>query len=91
MHYVSDHRMDRLRRQPADRRDIQHENALLLNRYCLLYEEFSHAMNFGDIGRVETCLVSWILIFRATGKHKYATHMTRFLSDVHFLYPDHFG
>jgi hypothetical protein len=44
-------------------------------------------MNMGDIGRVETCLSSWILIFKAVKKHKYAAHISRYLSDVHFLYP----
>lgn len=32
----------------------QFENALLLNKYFLLYEELSYAMNSGDIGRIET-------------------------------------
>lgn len=86
--YVANHRMTRLRQQPVAHRDQQYENALLLNKYFLLYEEISHAMNFGDIGRVETCLVPWIFIFRATGKHKYATHMIKFLSNVHFVYPE---
>ena len=45
-------------------------------------------MNTGDIGRVETCIVAWILIFKATGKYKYATHMTEFLMNVYFVYPD---
>jgi hypothetical protein len=65
----------------------QLENSLLLNRYSLLYEELSYAMNMGDIGRVETCLSSWILIFKAVKKHKYVAHISRYLSDVHFLYP----
>jgi hypothetical protein len=56
--YVADHNLSKLRNQPQARRDEQYENAILLNKYCLLYEELSHAMNFGDIGRVETCLVT---------------------------------
>jgi len=58
-----------------------------MQQYFLLYEELSHAMNKGDIGRVETCIVQWILILKAVGKHKYATHMTNFLIHVHFVYP----
>lgn len=73
--------------EPADLWDQQLENSLLLNRYCLLYEEFSYAMNTGDIGRVETCLASWILVFKAAKKHKCAAHISWYLSDVHFLYP----
>ncbi|CAK5275025.1 unnamed protein product, partial [Mycena citricolor] len=53
----------------------------------LLYEEITHAMNHGDIGRVETCFPAWIYIFKGTGKHKYAAHMIKFLRDVHFIYP----
>jgi len=53
-----------------------------------LYEELSYALNSGDIGRVETCIVAWILIFKATGKHKYATQMTDFLYNIHFTYPE---
>jgi len=78
--------MQRLRAQPEAQRDAQYENSLLLNKYCLLYEEISHTMNTGDIRRVEACLVPWIFIFKATGKHKYTAHMLRFLRDVHFLY-----
>jgi len=67
---------------------MQHENTVILNKYLLLYEELTHAMNSGDIGRVEMCIVAWILIFKATGKHKYTTHMTEFLMNVHFIYPE---
>ncbi|KAG6875407.1 hypothetical protein C0992_003987, partial [Termitomyces sp. T32_za158] len=85
--YVADFRTERLLRQPAAQRDQQNENALLVNKYFLLYEEISHAMNYGDIGRLETCLLPWIFIFKATGKHKYASHMMTFLCNVHFVYP----
>lgn len=88
LNYISGTRLDRDRNtEPIDLRDRQYENSLLLNRYCLLYEELSYAMNTGDIGRVETCLASWILVFKAVKKHKYAAHISRYLSDVHFLYP----
>jgi hypothetical protein len=68
-------------------RDEQFENAIILNRYFLLYEEINYAMNAGDVGRVETCLRTWIFIFRATGKHKYAAHLTNYLIDVHYTFP----
>ncbi|KAG1803053.1 hypothetical protein EV424DRAFT_1474635 [Suillus variegatus] len=76
------------RHYSAAERDQQHENGLLLNKYVLLYEELSYAMNFGDIGRLKTCLVTWILMFKATGKHKYANVMSEFLCNVHFVYPE---
>ncbi|KAF9234053.1 hypothetical protein BU15DRAFT_66045 [Melanogaster broomeanus] len=85
--YVATHRLQRMRAKQETMRDVQFENALLLNKYFLLYEELSYVMNCGDIGRVEACIVSWIPILKAVGKHKYATHMTNFLLNVHFLYP----
>ncbi|KAI0052951.1 hypothetical protein FA95DRAFT_1482269 [Auriscalpium vulgare] len=69
-------------------RDQQYENTLILHQYLLLYEELSYSMNAGDMGRIETVVPSWIWIFRATGKHKYASGMLRFMTDVHFLYPE---
>ncbi|KAG1889573.1 hypothetical protein F4604DRAFT_2016744 [Suillus subluteus] len=47
--YVADHKIRRMRNKSAAERDQQHENGLLLNKYVLLYEELSYAMNFGDI------------------------------------------
>ncbi|KAL4065977.1 hypothetical protein J3A83DRAFT_4099077 [Scleroderma citrinum] len=67
--------------------DMQSEHALLLNKYFLLYEEITYTMNLGDIGHIETCIISWIPILKTVGKHKYATHMANFLLDVHFVYP----
>lgn len=80
--------MHKLRRAQRAARDQQHENILLMHQYFLLYEELSWAMNAGDIGRVETLFPAWIYLFKATGKHKYATQMERFLTDVHFVYPE---
>ncbi|KAG1862649.1 hypothetical protein F4604DRAFT_1957361 [Suillus subluteus] len=86
--YVADHKIRRMWKKSAAERDQQHENGLLLNKYVLLYEELSYAMNFGDIGRLETCLITWILMFKATSKHKYANAMSEFLCNVHFVYPE---
>ncbi|KIJ10329.1 hypothetical protein PAXINDRAFT_157655 [Paxillus involutus ATCC 200175] len=85
--YIATHRLQRMRNKPEKEWDLQHENALLLNKYFLLYEELSYAMNHSDIGHVETCIVSWIPILKAIGKHKYASHMTNFLLNMHFVYP----
>ncbi|KAJ7213661.1 hypothetical protein C8J57DRAFT_1096749 [Mycena rebaudengoi] len=75
------------RSKAAASRDEQHENILLLHQYLLLYEETLFAMNRGDIGRLETVFPLWIAILRAVGKHKYSAHMTKYLTDVHFVYP----
>lgn len=76
------------RHDSIDKRDMQRENVLLRVQLFLLYEELSFGMNEGDTGRVEVCLPAWIAVFKATGKHKYAKQMARFLSDVHFVYPE---
>jgi hypothetical protein len=76
------------RRKPAATRDYQHENIQIMHQYFMLYEELSHSMNFGDIGRVETCFPEWVYILKATGKHKYATAMVKQLTDIHFVYPN---
>ncbi|KAJ7200531.1 hypothetical protein GGX14DRAFT_571939 [Mycena pura] len=89
-HYVAgaeDLNIFELRCKPSAERDQQHENILQMHQYFCLYEEMSFAMNYGDIGRVETLFPPWIYIFKAVGKHKYATHMVKFMTDVHFVYP----
>ncbi|KAG1724796.1 hypothetical protein EDB19DRAFT_1644343, partial [Suillus lakei] len=48
--YVADHRLQRMRSKNVTQRDGEYENALLLNKYMLLYEELSFAMNTGDVG-----------------------------------------
>lgn len=85
--YVAAGSFEKSRRRPDCERDMEFENSLLKNQVYLLYEEISYAMNAGDIGRVEHCLVSWVPLFKATGKNKYASQVTSFLIDLHYLYP----
>ncbi|KAI0313654.1 hypothetical protein OF83DRAFT_1086186 [Amylostereum chailletii] len=75
------------RDQNPSTKDTDFENSQLRNKSYLIYEEISYAMNQGDIGRLEESLAEWILIFKGTGKHKYAYQMEKFLLDVHFLFP----
>jgi hypothetical protein len=70
------------------RRDAQFENALRREQIFLLYEEITYAMNYGDIGRLETCFMPWAFIFQGCGKHKYAAELVRYLTSVHFIYPE---
>ena len=61
---------------------------ILREEHFLLYEEISHCLNYGDIGRIETCFFPWIyIIFLGCGKHKYVTEMRRYLENVHFMHP----
>ncbi|KAF7969309.1 hypothetical protein HWV62_27741 [Athelia sp. TMB] len=91
LHYVAGYEANifEMRAEHAlSERDCQRENILLMQQYFLLYEEITFAMNYGDIGRLETLWPAWIYIFKATGKHKYAAHMTSFMTDIHFVYPE---
>ncbi|KZT73987.1 hypothetical protein DAEQUDRAFT_660790, partial [Daedalea quercina L-15889] len=85
--YVADTHLSEQRYNSPAIRDEQFENTRMRERYFLLYEELTWAMNAGDIGRVEDCFLPWIFIFKGCGKHKYATQMVRFLHDLHFVYP----
>jgi hypothetical protein len=68
-------------------RDIRFENQALRKQHSLLYLELSHAMNHGDVGRILRVFPYWIAIFTATGKHKYAAHMTQFKTYLDHVYP----
>jgi len=83
---IEDLSLERLK--PNLERDEVFENAQLINVYLALYEELSYAMNFGNIGQVETCILTWIPLFKSTGKHIYATYLEQFLLDLHFKYPE---
>ena len=67
-------------------RDKIFENQTLRNRDELLYLETSHAMNAGDIGRVEATFLPWIYMFKATGKHKYGVQMLWFVLKMRHVY-----
>lgn len=89
-HYVAGGDMDifSVWNKGATEQDEQNKNILLMHQYFLLYEEITYAMNQGDVGRLKTLFPPWISIFHATGKHKYAAHMTSFLTDIYFVYPE---
>lgn len=72
-------------RNKSDRDQI-FENQVLRNRDELLYLELHHAIKAGDIGRVEDTFLHWILMFKATGKHKYAHHMLQTMLNLEDLY-----
>ncbi|KAH9068261.1 hypothetical protein EDB83DRAFT_2222989 [Lactarius deliciosus] len=73
--------------KPETERDQQFENQTLRNRDYLLYVDLCSAMNAGDIGHVEASFLPWIYIFCATGKHKYASQLARFMKNLHEVYP----
>ncbi|KAG2086947.1 hypothetical protein BD769DRAFT_1373278 [Suillus cothurnatus] len=79
--------LDEARAQPSTGRDKRFENQTLRNRDELMYIDVCQAMNTGDIGRVEASFLPWIYVFKATGKHKYASQMTKFLVNLQFNWP----
>ncbi|KIJ10040.1 hypothetical protein PAXINDRAFT_164302 [Paxillus involutus ATCC 200175] len=64
------------------------ENQTLRNWDELLYINLCQAMNAGDVGHVEASFLPWIYMFKGTGKHKYASQMRRFLTNLQFNYPE---
>ena len=72
---------------PDSECDIQFKNQVLRKQHSLIYPEFSHAMNHGDVGRILQLFPYWIAIFTVMGKQKYAAHMTKFKTDLNHVYP----
>ncbi|QRV78876.1 hypothetical protein RhiJN_06891 [Ceratobasidium sp. AG-Ba] len=59
--------------------DMVHDQIRLFNQNALLYLSVTRAARYGDVRRVRHLLPMWVYIWRQTGKHKYARHITRFL------------
>ena len=70
-----------------EERDEQLENSMGFNIYSTLYEEMSYAMDHGDVGRVEMCLIAWAPLFEAAGKTKYAHHTIKLVHDLNHVFP----
>jgi len=79
--------LDEAQAQPSTGHDKRFENQTLYNRDELMYIDVCQAMNTGDIGRVEASFLPWIYVFKATGKHKYASQMKKFLVNLQFNWP----
>lgn len=86
--YFATYELDEKRLEEDSARDQVFENSMIKHTLYYLYLELYHAINAGDTGRIERNLFSWIPIFRAVGKHKYSSLLTKFLLDLHFNYPE---
>jgi hypothetical protein len=73
--------------KPEAERDQQFENQSLCNRDYLLYVDLCNAVNCGNIRWVESSFLPWVYMFSATGKHKYASQLARFMRHLHDVYP----
>ncbi|KAJ3824469.1 hypothetical protein F5880DRAFT_1480156, partial [Lentinula raphanica] len=85
--YLPGRHFNQRKQKPATERDFVFENLVIRNRDGLMYLGFSQAINYGDVGRILQLFPYLIATFAAVGKHKYATHMTRFLTDLNRRYP----
>lgn len=70
-----------------ENRDQVLENNLAFNLYAGMYEEITYAMNYGDIGRVEMCLLQWVPLFEAVGKRKYANQTLKLVYELNHVFP----
>jgi hypothetical protein len=80
--------LSKARSKSRNERDKIFENQILRNCDELLYLELSHAMNAGDIGRVEAMFLLWIYMFKATGKHKYGSQILLFMVKMRDVYDE---
>ncbi len=68
-----------LQDQPDSKCDKRQENQLLFNQDGLMYILLAQASNNGAIGLMRDLLWVWVPMFHMCGKHKYATHLSKFL------------
>jgi hypothetical protein len=76
-----------LHEEGLENRDEELENNLAFNLYAGMYEEITYAMNYGDIGRVEMCLLQWVPLFEAVGKRKYAHQTLKLVYELNHIFP----
>lgn len=74
-------------KRTSDSADMVKDQVRLFNRDALLYMATSRASRYGDIQRMEDLLTVWVYVWREAGKHKYATHIARFLANLNGGWP----
>ncbi|EKM77433.1 hypothetical protein AGABI1DRAFT_130514 [Agaricus bisporus var. burnettii JB137-S8] len=71
--------------------DTQHDKVFEITKAYhkdfILYEETAYAMNHGDIGCLDSCLVEWMIYFMGCGKVKYTQAVFHYLANMYVLYP----
>lgn len=77
-----------LQEDSLENRDCEFENNFAFNLYAGMYEEITYAMNHGDIGRVEMCLLQWVPLFEAVGKKKYAHQTLKLVYELNHVFPE---
>ena len=77
-----------LQEMPHSECDMKRENQMLFNQDGLMYTLLALASNMGTVGLMKDLLWLWIPVFLACRKHKYTTHLSKFLCDLHDTYPE---
>ncbi|KAI5990713.1 hypothetical protein EDC04DRAFT_2873045 [Pisolithus marmoratus] len=62
--YIVTNAIGRVQQKPGSQHNMQFENALIINKYMLLYEELTHAMNTSDIRRA----VHYLMLVNLSGQ-----------------------
>ena len=86
-HIAGEH-FECLQELPHAKHDMKCENQILFNWDAALYMLLALASNTGAVGLMEDLLWVWVPMFLACGKHKYMTHLLKFLQDLHDTYPE---
>uniref|UniRef100_D8PYY4 DUF6589 domain-containing protein n=1 Tax=Schizophyllum commune (strain H4-8 / FGSC 9210) TaxID=578458 RepID=D8PYY4_SCHCM len=74
-------------RHGAGEGDMVFENAVLFMRDALLLREFTDAIKAGDSGRIVHILESYVHVYRAQGRHKYAHETLHLLHNLKHVWP----
>jgi hypothetical protein len=85
--FVATNQLEDTRQLPDSKRDRIFENGQLFLRDNLLYVEHAHATRFGDIGRIEDTFLPIMWMSKATGKHKYASTILKYIANVKGNWP----
>ncbi|EJD48117.1 hypothetical protein AURDEDRAFT_61212 [Auricularia subglabra TFB-10046 SS5] len=75
------------RHKPTSERDQIFENWQLFISHMLVHHDLVYSIKIQDVGRVCLALWSLMFIFPAAGKHKYASHSLRVLTNLAYVYP----
>ncbi len=85
--YIAKQTFQDLCRRPMTECDHRGKNQMLFNQDTIFYTLLVQTSNTGAVGLMKDLLWNWVPMFLACGKHKYATHLSKFLQDLHIVYP----
>lgn len=85
--FLSPVHVQNLKKKQDNSRDKVFEVTAAIHQDFLLYEETNWAMNYGDIGRLDQCMLIWINLFMGCRKTKYAMEIHRYLENMYIHYP----